>query len=98
AAVGVVQSLYDATLLNPSNYGGIGRAAGLMLDGNVFGVVTALCGAAAVVVGLREGGQRQAAVAASAACLRLAATLAANCSGVISISHGMWPLLRIWTG
>ncbi|MEO8259444.1 MAG: O-antigen ligase family protein [Acidobacteriota bacterium] len=42
AAAAVYQSFGHVTFLNPTVYGGLGRAAGTLLDGNAFGVVAAM--------------------------------------------------------
>jgi O-antigen ligase/polysaccharide polymerase Wzy-like membrane protein len=42
AAVAVYQLFGDVTFLNPTVYGTLGRATGTLLDGNAFGVITAM--------------------------------------------------------
>ena len=42
AAAAVYQSFGHITFLNPTVYGGLGRAAGTLLDGNAFGAIAAM--------------------------------------------------------
>lgn len=55
-AVGVYQTTVDVTALNPTVYGVLGRAAGLTLDGNVFGTLSAMWAAGLVALALRASG------------------------------------------
>lgn len=55
-AVGVYQTTVDVTALNPTVYGVLGRAAGLTLDGNVFGTLSAMWAAGLVALALGAGG------------------------------------------
>jgi hypothetical protein len=56
AAAAVYQSFGHVSFLNPTLYGAIGRASGTMLDGNAFGVTTAMWipPIAALMVGSRS--------------------------------------------
>lgn len=69
-AVAVYQANVDRDFLSPTVYAAAGRATGLLLDGNVLGVLAAMCGPALLVVTHRSSGAwRLAAALGALACL-----------------------------
>ena len=102
AAVGVYQMFGHVTVLNESIFGGFGRASGAMVDGNAFGMLTALWIAGAAIVGWsgRARWMRVAAVLATATLVtatwasgsRTALFVAAVI--VIGVVYGAWRAAR----
>lgn len=94
--VGLYQMSVDSSLLNPTVYGQMGRAAGLMQDGNVFGTISAMWIAALAALALHAGraGRWLAFVAAPAALAVVwgsgsrTALLAAAC-GTLAAAYGV---------
>lgn len=81
---GVVQTVYDPEFLNWSRYGAIGRAAGLLRDGNVFAVVSALgAGASVILATVRRTPPAWMAAAGSFSILSLAVWGSASRTGLL---------------
>lgn len=100
-AVGLYQMNVAPLALNPTVYGVMGRASGLMLDGNVFGTLSAMWipGFAALAVGGPVAARWTATASAIAAGITVwgsgsrTALLAAACS-VTAASYGIWKTVR----
>jgi hypothetical protein len=76
AAVSIYQLLRDPLFLNPTVFGGTGRASGTLLDGNVCGTLAALwIGGSVLAAGrLKQGGRLVVAIGVAAGWLTVWAT------------------------
>lgn len=102
--VGIYQALVDLRFLSGHLWPHMERAAGTMMDANVFGMVAALWAAPLVALTSAAGGGRAAAVAVVAALLAVLGVwasgsrtaLLAVAIGVAVMAAHAWRILRAW--
>lgn len=98
-AVASYQANVDPGFLSPTAYAAAGRATGLLLDGNVLGVLAAMCGPALLVVTHRApGAWRLPAALGALACL-VAVWGSGSRTAVLAAAITVpFSLLALWTG